>query len=566
MSQPDASTPATRRATAALFYHPEGFNAARAQVKGRHAAGAGFLKGFVESIGVEPFHCFTNNRAHYDDFRQRTAALKGAPCETRWHNAGNLGSLAEPGCLYLPGPGLAEAAWHRRVVDERAYSLCGVTHTVSSERAMEAIGAFLTAPVQEWDALICTTNSVRAAVEELLDGYAGYLEERVGAKPKRNAQLPVIPLGVDCDGFTRGPAEDEAGRALRARLGMADGDVAGLFLGRLVFHAKAHPVPMFMAFERAQARLGPGRKLHLMLVGQFPNSGIEREFHDAVPRFCPSVAVHILDGADPALARASWFAADLFCSLSDNIQESFGLTPVEAMAAGLPCVVSDWDGYRETVVDGETGFTIPTVAPPPLAGGDLSDRFLLELDNYDHFIGAACLATAVDIDACADAVARLAADDGLRRRMGAAGRRRALDVFDWRHVIGAYQQLWAELAERRHAAPQTAPRRAGEPASPLRADPFTMFRRHPTRLIGGEDVMRLAGADAAKRLETVLTGTLNRFGGATTVPPEGIRALIAELAAGPKRVGELLSNHPLPVRRRLIRTFAWLKKYGLVDF
>ena len=39
-------------------------------------------------------------------------------------------------------------------------------------------------------------------------------------------------------------------------------------------------------------------------------------------------------------------------SLADNIQETFGLTPVEAMAAGLPCVMSDWDGYRDTVRDG----------------------------------------------------------------------------------------------------------------------------------------------------------------------------------------------------------------------
>ncbi|HEY0836690.1 MAG TPA: glycosyltransferase family 4 protein [Azospirillum sp.] len=557
--------PASRRATAALFYHPEGFNAARAQVKGRHAAGAGFLKGLVDHIGVEPFHCFTNVRAHYDDFRERTAALKGAACETRWLNIANLGALADPGCLYLPGPGLAEMAWQRRTVDERTYSLCGITHTVSSDRAMDAIGAFLTAPMQEWDALICTTQSVRAAVEELLDGYAGYLEERVGARPRRNLQLPVIPLGVDCDAFERGAEEDTAGRALRARLGIADGDVAGLFLGRLVFHAKAHPVPMFMAFERAQARLGDGRKLHLMLVGQFPNAGIEREFRDAVPRFCPSVAVHILDGADADLARASWFAADLFCSLSDNIQESFGLTPVEAMAAGLPCVVSDWDGYRETVIHGETGFTVPTVTPPPRAAGDLSDRFLVELDNYDHFIGAVCLATAVDIDACAEVVATLASDDDLRRRMGEAGRRRAREVFDWRHVIAAYQTLWADLAERRRTAPPSAARRVGEPASPLRADPFTMFRRHPTRQIAGADVVRLAGPDAAERLEVVLTGSLNRFAGNTTVPPDGIRALLAGLSAGPKRVEELLHNHPLPVRRRLLRTLAWLKKYGLVD-
>lgn len=39
------------------------------------------------------------------------------------------------------------------------------------------------------------------------------------------------------------------------------------------------------------------------------------------------------------------------------------------MAAGLPVVVSDWDGHRDTVVDGENGFRIPTYALPAGSGG-----------------------------------------------------------------------------------------------------------------------------------------------------------------------------------------------------
>ena len=59
-----------------------------------------------------------------------------------------------------------------------------------------------------------------------------------------------------------------------------------------------------------------------------------------------------------------WSAADVFTSLSDNIQESFGLTPIEAMASGLPVLVSDWDGYRDTVTHGAEGLVVPTVMPP----------------------------------------------------------------------------------------------------------------------------------------------------------------------------------------------------------
>ena len=55
-----------------------------------------------------------------------------------------------------------------------------------------------------------------------------------------------------------------------------------------------------------------------------------------------------------------WHAADLVVSLVDNIQETFGLVIVEAMASGLPVVATDWNGYRDLVVDGETGFLVPT--------------------------------------------------------------------------------------------------------------------------------------------------------------------------------------------------------------
>ncbi len=117
---------------------------------------------------------------------------------------------------------------------------------------------------------------------------------------------------------------------------------------------------MYLGLQRAVRgpAAGAGR-VHLIHTGQFPNQAAEDGFRGGAARYCPGIAVHFFDGTDPALAEASWAAADVFVSLSDNIQESFGITPVEAMAAGLPCLVSDWDGYRDTVVHGETGFRIP---------------------------------------------------------------------------------------------------------------------------------------------------------------------------------------------------------------
>lgn len=44
-------------------------------------------------------------------------------------------------------------------------------------------------------------------------------------------------------------------------------------------------------------------------------------------------------------------AADVFVSPVDNLQETFGQSVIEAFAAGLPVIASDFDGYKDTVDD-----------------------------------------------------------------------------------------------------------------------------------------------------------------------------------------------------------------------
>jgi phosphatidylinositol alpha-mannosyltransferase len=59
-------------------------------------------------------------------------------------------------------------------------------------------------------------------------------------------------------------------------------------------------------------------------------------------------------------------AADVFVSPALG-QESFGLTLVEAMAAGVPVVASDIPGYREVVRNGVDGLLVPPGDPGALA-------------------------------------------------------------------------------------------------------------------------------------------------------------------------------------------------------
>jgi glycosyltransferase involved in cell wall biosynthesis len=342
--------------------------------------------------------------------------------------------LTQAGCLFIPGPGLASFAWQRRQGSQNAYSLCGITHTTASERAMDSLGELLIAPTQPWDALICTSHSVKAMVETLLNGYQEYLASRFGvASIPNSVQLPVIPLGVDSETFKPTDQKKIAAGHLKAKLGIPTESIVFLFAGRLSFHAKAHPYPMLVALEQAAQQTG--KDLTLIFSGWFANEAIAQEFKKASQLICPSVRVLFVDGRKAIIRELIWHVADIFTSLADNIQETFGLTPIEAKAAGLPVVVNDWHGYRETVVHGQDGFLIPTAMPPADCGLDLE----VQTDNYDHYIGKVSQTTAVDIAAYTQAYITLIENPDLRKSMGECGQVGVYQRFHWPVILDAYQ-------------------------------------------------------------------------------------------------------------------------------
>ena len=111
---------------------------------------------------------------------------------------------------------------------------------------------------------------------------------------------------------------------------------------------------MFIALQKAAKRCG--RSLHFVMAGWFPSGDTDHSRYQEAARFhAPDVPVHFLDGKRSGALLLSqppiWF-----CRSSTIPRETFGLAPVATMAAGLPVVVSDWDGYRATVSDGVEGF------------------------------------------------------------------------------------------------------------------------------------------------------------------------------------------------------------------
>ena len=162
--------------------------------------------------------------------------------------------------------------------------------------------------------------------------------------------------------------------------------------------------------------------------------------------------VRLLNGDDLNLGAVARAASDTFLSLVDCLQETFGLTPIEAMASRLPVVASDWNGYRDTVVEGRTGFRIPTQSFEP-GWNDLQLQQLAYQDPaLDPVSARISSQIGVDVAAAGDALARLAKSPEMDVAMGCLGEQRAREHYDWKVVLQQYSQLLDELLERRQEA------------------------------------------------------------------------------------------------------------------
>ncbi|PKO19541.1 glycosyltransferase family 1 protein [candidate division BRC1 bacterium HGW-BRC1-1] len=100
---------------------------------------------------------------------------------------------------------------------------------------------------------------------------------------------------------------------------------------------------------------------------------------------------------------------DVFCLPS--YREGMPVSLLEAMAMGSACVATDIRGCREEIVDGESGYLIPTKESQPLA------------DRICDFFGSPDLA----------------------RRMGYAARQRVLDHFDIDKILDHQSAIYERL-------------------------------------------------------------------------------------------------------------------------
>jgi phosphatidylinositol alpha-mannosyltransferase len=209
----------------------------------------------------------------------------------------------------------------------------------------------------------------------------------------------IIPNGIDLKRF--GPPRPPLPR-------FRDGKLNVLFVGRL--EKRKGLSHLLRAWALVRRELPDAR---LIVVGEGrPLTGYQRF---ALTHGMDDVVFAGYVSPDELLRY--YHTCDVFCAPSTG-QESFGIVLLEAMAAGKPIVASAIPGYQEVV------------------------RHQQE----------ALLVEPRDSQALAMSLVHVLADEGLRQRLGAAGRRRAAD-FSWDRVARDVLTYYAQAAEAHAEAP-----------------------------------------------------------------------------------------------------------------
>lgn len=433
-------------------------------ILGRKVANTGMLRHLLAADPFDSYHFFLADQTVRADLNAALASL--AP---EVHKDGRIlvldrrelpGRLAatdyacfhQSDCIVHP-PHLARL---RNAHSRALFPITGPIHSLSYPDYPAAFLHHLWAGATQRDCIIATSRAGRAAVEQFFD----HLRQGFGLASTPGPSLRIVPLGVDPElaetPILGNEVRQDLRDGLRKELGLPSERALILVLGRISHASKMDVLPLIRALSRlfsgydGAAKVAP-QSVALVLAGWTDDD-------DTFPQTLVDIGARLgltvlLEKRPGERRKAKLLAAcDIFASIADNPQETFGLTILEAQAAGLPVVASDYSGYRDLLEHGAAGLLVPTLGPAANASASpqffpddgLADQLAPVLfDNQYHLIQAQRVS--VDTPQLALALGALLADPALRRRMGEAGRKRVRQEFLWPQIIRRHLELWDEL-------------------------------------------------------------------------------------------------------------------------
>jgi len=211
-----------------------------------------------------------------------------------------------------------------------SFPVTAFIHSLSYQQFMGKYLEMISGGATSSDVVICSSLCGKKVLENCFEQISSHLNME-----GPSAQMEVIPLGVDSGMF--GNLEP---MGCRKRFGLQEKEVIGLCFGRFSDYDKMDLFPLLQAFQSIYKDGSPWR---LILAGAVHSESYFKMVELWVQVLGIANNVTIITNISEKDKKELYGSADFFISLSDNPQETFGITLLEAMACGLPLLVSDFN-------------------------------------------------------------------------------------------------------------------------------------------------------------------------------------------------------------------------------
>lgn len=515
---------------------------------GRFVANYEFLKALLNYGTFDEFHLYCLNPAHF----QQTVSKLSA--DTTIDNGAkqkvslflfdtlekNLGEV-DYEVFHLGGWGYfyAGAVHLRNNFAKVPFPITGIIHSLNGQETPFHSFKLLKSAHQKYDAIVCTSMAGQQVLEKNFERM-----HQLDDAPKFIGEYLQIPLAFE-DGLTNIPSKEES----RKKLNIDLSTTVLLYLGRLSPTTKGDLYPLLLALKRVIS--STTKPIQLILAGGVdPN---ELRLHkEMIAELKLDKIVRLMINFEEKDKNAIYSSADICVAPSDNIQETFGISIIEAMAAGVPVVAADINGYKELVTEGETGFKITTT---------WIDQFpLSKLDDIMDFSTMQLLlaqAMVIDVPQMSDRILELINNKNLREEMGAKAKEIAYENYGWKTVIEKYEKDWSRLKE---IAIKTGVESKGE--NLFSNNYLSSFSHYPTRVITGKNRVSITERGEQLLVDGVFPALYGNL--ALVLDQQSMVAILSTLKTGSKLVEKTLSQFNAEQKDKAKSGLLWLAKYDLI--
>jgi len=253
----------------------------------------------------------------------------------------------------------------------------------------------------------------------------------------RGDNIEVLPVGCDTENFAPRSPDDLKVRSIREALGVAGDETMILTVGGDAASKGAQEVMQALALIDAEA---PGWRYVCKVWPQ--------------PRTAKQNLIDLEMAADLGIAGKVTYSTNVVshnfmpyllaaCDIyaAPSRLEGFGMLQVEANACGKPVMAIHAMAFLDTMVHGETAFLAQVAEERKITEAVFGEGHGIDDTHRIVFPSPRTAEFRASVQDIAKYLLTLIKDGDLRRRMGEAGRKRVVELFDYRQVARRFAKI-----------------------------------------------------------------------------------------------------------------------------